>query len=139
MIRLTEHFTLDDFAQQPAYGFPAVAYPEEWIEERAIPLANVLEALRADLGGEPMQISSGYRSPDFNEALRLAGHPVAGDSQHCLGRAADIIVPGRTPLEVFLAALRLHGDRKIRLGGLGLYSGWTHVDIRPGRLIEWFS
>lgn len=139
MRRLTEHFSLDDFAQPADYGFPSVPYPEEWIEERAIPLANALEALRTGLGGSTIVISCGYRTPAFNDVLREEGHPVARDSQHCEGRAVDIIVPGRTPLEVYLAARRLHGEGKLHIGGLGVYSGWVHVDIRPGRLIDWFS
>lgn len=139
MRRLSEHFTLDDFAQPADYGFPAVPYPEKWIEERAIPLANALEVLRAGLDGATIRIGCGYRTPEFNAVLREEGHPVARSSQHCEGRAVDIIVAGRTPLEVYLTARRLHGQGTLHIGGLGIYPGWTHIDIRLGRLTEWFS
>jgi zinc D-Ala-D-Ala carboxypeptidase len=136
-MRLTEHFTVDDLTQPASHGLPAMPFPREWIEERALPLANLLEAIRASLGGVPMRVTSGYRSPAFNEALRRAGHRVVKNSQHCLGRAADIVVPRRTPTEVYSAALDLHLRGKVRLGGLGLYAGWVHVDIRPEGLIKW--
>jgi uncharacterized protein YcbK (DUF882 family) len=139
MVQLTEHFTVDDFRQPALYGCRASLYPRRWIEERAIPLAHALEALRAELGGAQIQITSGYRTPALNEALRLAGQPVARNSQHRLGRAADVVVPGRSPTEVYSAALHLHRRGDVRLGGLGLYCGWVHIDIRPGPLVEWLN
>ena len=139
MVALTEHFTIGDFAQPALYGCPAMPYPEEWIGERAIPLANVLEALRTELGGMHVQVTSGYRSPAFNEALRRAGYRVVRNSQHCFGRAADVFVPGRSPIEVYSAALHLHLPGKVRLGGLGLYAGWVHIDIRPGSFVRWLA
>lgn len=49
---------------------------------------NVLEPMRAALGG-PVVITSGYRSPALNAAV--GGVP---NSQHQLGEAADLYIPG---------------------------------------------
>jgi uncharacterized protein YcbK (DUF882 family) len=106
---------------------------------RAVPLASVLEVVCSEVGGQVMTITSGYRSREYNEALRAAGHAVVEDSQHCEGRAADVVLDGVRPIEVFVAALGLHLCGKIRLGGLGLYAGWVHLDIRDGPLAQWFG
>jgi len=106
---------------------------------RAVPLASMLEAVCAEMGGRAMTITSGYRSREYNEALREAGHAVSENSQHCEGRAADVVFDGVRPIEVFVAALGLHLCGRIRLGGLGLYAGFVHLDIREGPLAQWFG
>lgn len=136
-MQLTEHFNLAEFAQPELYGCAMAEYPSEWVEERALALAYILEEVRAELGDKPVEISSGYRTPEFNGALLKAGYPVARNSQHCLGLAVDIVVPQRVPMEVYSAALGLHRLGVVRIGGLGLYSGWVHVDIRPQPLVRW--
>jgi uncharacterized protein YcbK (DUF882 family) len=136
-MQLSEHFTLSQLDQPAGHGCAAARYPAAWIKDRAFPLAEVLEVVRAELGGLTMTITSGYRTPELNEALRAAGRRVARSSQHCEGRAADIVVAGASPTELHAAALHSHRRGRIRLGGLGLYSGWVHVDIRPGPLSQW--
>jgi uncharacterized protein YcbK (DUF882 family) len=136
-MKLSEHIYLSQLNQPAGYGCEAAPYPPEWVVDRAQPLAAVLEALYLELGCRRMTIISGYRSPAFNEALRSAGHPVIKRSQHCEGRAADVVFDGLLPTQVYVAALHLHRQRRIRLGGLGLYAGWVHLDIRPGMLAQW--
>lgn len=138
-IPVTAHFSIDEFNCHD--GTP---YPREWIGDRLLPLCRVLEALRDELGGKPVTILSGYRTPAHNEALRDAdgsGTGVAKNSQHLVGRAADITVKGCTPAEVHEALLRLDAAGKIGIGGLGLYQRWVHVDIRDraadGHLARW--
>jgi zinc D-Ala-D-Ala carboxypeptidase len=138
-MQLTEHLTLSQFDQLAGYDFPAEPYPPEWVTSRAIPLATVLEAVCSELGNPRLTVTSGYRSRAFNEALRAAGHPVAENSQHCEGLAADVVFSGVRPIEAFAAALGLHLRGKIRLGGLGLYASWVHLDIRSGPLAQWFG
>lgn len=116
-----------------------MAYPAEWVMERAVPLALLLEEVCSELGGQGFAVTSGYRSRPFNDALRAAGHPVTQDSQHCEGRAADVVFDHARPVEVYAAALGLHLRGKIQLGGLGLYAGWVHLDIRGGSLAQWFG
>lgn len=89
-------------------------------------LIDMLEELRAELGGLPITITSGYRSPSYNR--RVGG---ARNSYHVKGMAADIQVRGVDVQTVYDAAQRLFPET----GGLGLYrrgsGGWVHVDARP--------
>ena len=57
--------------------------PAEVIENIAYLTETVLQPLRDTLG-QPIRISSGYRSPELN---RLVGGSIR--SQHCLGEAVD--------------------------------------------------
>lgn len=147
---ITPHFALDEFTQ-PAnrgMGFPVdIYYPQEWITDRLRPLCEVLEVIRAELGGVPITILSGYRSRAYNDRLRSGKSGVAQHSQHIDGRAADIAVHNRLPIEVRTTILQLWdrrtgaplpGTQAPRIGGLGLYDRWVHVDVRPGdRLVTW--
>lgn len=79
-----------------------------------------LEELRADLGGHPMIITSGYRCPTHNAAV--GGHPT---SEHMDGTATDVVVHGIAPDTV--------ADRAEALGlagGIGRYDAFTHLDGR---------
>ncbi len=138
-IPITMHLTLDEFASHDG-----VPYPGEWIKDRLLPLCHALEAIRLDLGGHPMTIVSGFRTAAHNAALRDAdgsGTGVAQNSQHLLGRAADIAVDGIAPSDVHACALRLFKAGIIEIGGIGLYNGWVHVDVRErpesGHLAQW--
>ncbi len=68
---------------------------------------------------------SGYRSSKYNLMLRKKGRQVARNSQHTLGRAIDIRIPG-----VSTKALRTW-LRKHHKGGVGYYpnSGFVHIDV----------
>lgn len=128
------HFPIHEFDQQDRHGFSYVPYPPEWVADRLNPLREQLEILRAALGGRPMRIVSGYRSPGYNAALPGA----ARRSQHMAGRAADIKVDGLTAKAVHDKALDLVRAGVMRLGGLGSYPTFTHIDIRPTtRLHRW--
>lgn len=90
---------------------------------------------KLDLSGRSkIELISGYRSPHTNAALRAAGGAntgVASQSQHMLGKATDIMVPGVTLDKLRGAALALGG------GGVGYYprDGFVHVDT--GRVRHW--
>jgi uncharacterized protein YcbK (DUF882 family) len=75
---------------------------------------------------------SGYRSPEFNRALRAGGRRVAQASLHTEGLAADL-----QPQGVDLS--RLWNDlRALELGGVGLYraDGFIHLDTGRARFWE---
>lgn len=143
---ITPHFFWDEFWQPARHGFPAEPYPEEWIEDRLKPLCDVLETLRLHLGEVPIRIISGYRSPDYNRKVGGAGRYFVGPggrrryvptSQHVHGRAADIVVPGVDASHVHDVALAAHRAKEIKLGGLGVYSSFVHLDTRAGYLRRW--
>lgn len=131
--KVTAHFTAEEFGQPARHGWRRAAYPARWIAGRLRPLCGALEVLRAALGGRPMTVVSGYRSAAYNRAIGGARR-----SQHVEGRAADLRVSGVTPAKVHAVALELQRQGKIRIGGLGKYPGFVHVDVRPGkRLARW--
>lgn len=100
-------------------------------------LLGLLVQLRDTLelgSGHAIDLISGYRSPNTNAALRDAGGAhsgVASQSQHMLGKASDIMIPGVTLDRLHGAALALGG------GGVGYYprDGFVHVDT--GRVRHW--
>lgn len=93
-------------------------------------LVAVLQAMR-DHFGQPVHVSSGYRTPAHN---RTVGG--AENSQHLYGRAADIQIDGVSVAEAAAFAETLLPDT----GGIGRYppkagraAGWLHVDTRAGK------
>lgn len=85
---------------------------------------NTLEVIRAELGGEPLSISSGYRSEWHNKAV--GGVP---NSYHKKGMAADI-TSNVTPAKVQSVVEKLMKSGRITPGGLGRGATFTHVDIK---------
>lgn len=93
-------------------------------------LFDLLHSLRTKLETRaPFQILSGYRSPATNAMLHAHSEQVASRSQHVLGKALDIDIPGVNLAHLHQAALSL------RAGGVGYYpdSGFVHVDVGPVR------
>lgn len=127
---ITKHFTVGEFASHDGEQYPA-----QWIQERLLPLCQLLEVVRSACGDKAITITSGYRSPVHNLAIGGAAH-----SQHMLGRAADIEVNGLAPSDVHAVVLQLFEVGKLPgLGALGIYPAWNHLDIRPwiGHLAQW--
>lgn len=86
-------------------------------------LLAILEDVRTHFGGRAVTVTSGFRCPERNRAV--GGAP---GGQHPRGTAADIVVKGVKPSDVF-AYLDPRHD-----GGLGNYAGFTHIDVRPYRV-----
>ncbi|OYW21618.1 MAG: hypothetical protein B7Z43_09915 [Sphingomonas sp. 12-62-6] len=113
----------------------------DWRTEEEAPMDRRLLALLVSLrqslgvtGGKPFDLISGYRSPATNAVLRSRGGAhtgVATKSQHMLGKATDIHLPG-VPLERLRDAARALG-----MGGVGYYpkDGFVHVDT--ARVRHW--
>ena len=86
-----------------------------------------LELVREAMGGLPIAIRSGYRSPAYNK--RVGG---ARTSQHLYGKAADIHMEDYT-ISCYHLAKRIYLDDELKslFGGFGLGSDINlHVDIR---------
>lgn len=127
---VTLHFDVAEFRCRD--GTP---YPPEWVVERLRPLCESLEVIRAACGGRPIRVLSGYRTPRYN--ARIGG---ARASQHVEGRAADIQHPSLDASALHMRILDLYGRGELpRLGGLGIYPTFVHLDVRPtdGRLRRW--
>ena len=86
-------------------------------------LIDALELLRS-LAGKEIIVHDGYRCPPHNQ--KVGGVP---NSEHTLGMAADINIPGMSLHEMFELALRVPTFLN---EGIGAYDGgFLHVDTRP--------
>jgi len=84
-------------------------------------LAQFLELVKTKLDGKPIMVNSAFRSKAVNDSVGSKD-----TSQHRLGCAADIRVPGMTPDQV-VRAIMSHGlyfDQIIRE-----FDAWTHISI----------
>lgn len=118
MTALTKNFSLEEFKCNDG-----TQVPEEYMAN-VQSLANNLQVLRDEIG-MPIHITSGYRSPKYNKRVSKAK-----SSQHILAKAADVQVEGVAPEEVHTTILRLIAQGKMKQGGVGSYSTFTHYDIR---------
>lgn len=120
-MNLTPNFYLEEFACHD--GTPV---PPKYIDNvRA--LAVHLQALR-DYLGEPVHINSAYRTAAHNK--RIGGEP---NSQHLLAKAADITVKSKSPKQLATIIELLIANGKMKQGGLGIYAGFVHTDIRGAK------
>lgn len=92
-------------------------------------LRDILIRLRRP--GATIDVVCGYRTQETNEILRASSQGVAEHSQHILGHAIDIRIPGSTTTRLRNAALSLNE------GGVGYYptSHFVHVDV--GAIRTW--
>jgi len=121
---MTNNFTLKEFECNDGSEMPSDVYLN------IVKLAGQLQFLR-DYTGKAIKINSGYRSPDFNAKIKGVKN-----SQHLLGKAADIRIEGMKPKEVHSIIEKLIGDGDMLQGGLGLYSSFVHYDFR-GKKARW--
>lgn len=120
-VRLTENFTLEEFACRCCSQTP----PE--IVDRLKILALDLEIVRHELN-RPISIISGYRCPRRNRVVGGAAH-----SRHLNGDAVDLQVIGYSGKDLLVIFEKMILQDKIRDGGLGTYGDrqWTlHYDHR---------
>lgn len=122
---LSEHFTLEELTHTDHRELDNT--PNEAELANLTRLAGFLEQVKILLGGKPIMVNSAFRSKAVNDAVGSKD-----TSQHRIGCAADIRVPGMTPDEVVRAVIAsdLGYDQVIRefsdpiKGG-----GWTHISI----------
>ena len=93
-------------------------------------LFDVLHRISERLGHPgPVELMSGYRTPETNARLRREGRRAAKHSFHLQGKAADIRIPGVGAGTLRRAAFAAGA------GGIGCYpgAGFVHVDTRTSR------
>lgn len=122
---LTRNFKWEEFACKSGAKFTTD------VERNIRTLAAQLEVIREAAGGRSIRINSGYRSPAHN--TKIGG---AKNSQHLLGKAADIVISGMTPSQTADLIEKLIAEGKIMQGGVGRYATFTHYDIR-GTASRW--
>jgi hypothetical protein len=118
-MNLSEHFTLAELTITDHREFDNI--PNELEKQNLIRLAKLLEQVKSTLGGKPIMVNSAFRSKQVNDAVGSKD-----SSQHRLGCAADIRVPGVTPDQVVRAviAAKLPYDQIIRE-----FDRWTHISV----------
>lgn len=99
---------------------------------RTVETLNYLSAL---LDVPEIHITSGYRSPDYNQMLARHNENVARSSLHQFGRALDFTIPGVNIRDV--CSYALYARNMLGYGGIGYYpkSSFVHLDSGPVR--EW--
>lgn len=117
-MRLTKNFNREEFDCRDGTIVPDNLLPN--IQE----LAYNLQVLRDDIG-EPIHVNSGYRTPAYNK--KIGGAP---DSQHKKAKAGDITAKSYTPKKLAAVIEKLIKDGKMRQGGIGVYPGFVHYDVR---------
>jgi len=90
-------------------------------------LANQLQYTR-DFIELPINITNAYRCRSHNKAVGGVSN-----SQHILGKAADLQVKGISPDELHKVLDTLAEYNHVMQGGLGLYDSFVHYDIRGTR------
>lgn len=118
-MNITPHFTLDELTFTDHREFDNEPDYDE--TENLFRLANLLEQVKSVLGGVPIMVNSAFRCKEVNDAVGSKD-----TSQHRLGCAADIRVPGMTPDEVVksIIAAGLPFDQLIRE-----FDRWTHISV----------
>lgn len=126
MTKLTEHFTLEELTTTSHRQFDNT--PNESELANLTRLAAFLEDVKAALGNKPVMINSAFRSKQVNDAVGSKD-----TSQHRIGCAADIRVPGMTPDDVCrtIIAANLPYDQIIRefYNPGAKAGGWTHISV----------
>lgn len=118
-MNLTAHFTLEELTATSHREFDNTPNADEIANLTR--LALFLELVKTKLGGKPIMVNSAFRSKQVNDSVGSKD-----TSQHRLGCAADIRVPGMSPDEVVRAIMSfgLYYDQIIRE-----FDSWTHVSI----------
>jgi hypothetical protein len=119
---MTPHFTLDELtASETAERNGWDNTPNEQELANLQRLAEFLEDVKEALGGKPIMVNSAFRNKQVNDAVGSKD-----SSQHRVGCAVDIRVPGLTPDQVVRAIIAsgLPYDQVIRE-----FDRWTHLSV----------
>lgn len=121
-MNLSTHFTLEELTVSD------VAARNGWRNEPGASersnlarLATLLEHVKVAVGNKPVIVNSGYRSKQVNDAVGSKD-----SSQHRLGCAADIRVPGMKPKEVAKACI----DAEVPYDQIIIeFDSWVHISV----------
>jgi hypothetical protein len=118
-MNLTKNFTLEELTITDHREFDNTPNAAE--TANLTRLADFLEQVKEAVGNKPVMVNSAFRSAQVNTAVGSKE-----TSQHRIGCAADIRVPGMAPDAVVKAimAAGLPYDQLIRE-----FDRWTHVSI----------
>ena len=118
-MQLSQNFTLDELTHTDHRELDNT--PNDIEINNLKRLAEFLEQVKTVLGGKPVMVNSAFRSKAVNDAVGSKD-----SSQHRVGCAADLRIPGMTPDEVVKAIIAsgMGYDQVIRE-----FDRWTHVSV----------
>jgi zinc D-Ala-D-Ala carboxypeptidase len=118
-VNLSPHFTLEELTHTDHREFDNT--PNDAEKNNLKRLAEFLEQVKTVLDGKPIMVNSAFRCKQVNDAVGSKD-----TSQHRIGCAADIRVPGMTPDEVVKAVIAsgIAYDQIIRE-----FDRWTHISV----------
>ena len=119
-MKLTKNFNLSEFECKCGCVMP------EFVKKNVIELADNLQVLRDVVGR--LDLTNAYRCKEHN--ADVGG---AVNSQHVKGKAADIKSSTIEPWDMATTVDDLMKSEKFKLGGIGIYNTFTHVDTRGSR------
>lgn len=124
-MKLTENFNSSEFDCKDGTKVP------EKFMNNCKEVAENLQVLRNELGVPVTITGSGYRTPSHNKKVKGAKN-----SQHLTCSGADINAKGYTPIQLATKIEALIKEGKMKQGGIGIYPGFVHYDIR-GTKARW--
>jgi uncharacterized protein YcbK (DUF882 family) len=124
-MQLTKNFTRQEFDCNDG-----TIVPEKYITN-VQEVANNLQVLRDHIKESVSITGSGYRTASHNK--KVGG---AKNSQHLTASAADINAKNYTPKKLAAVIEKLIAEGKMKQGGIGVYKGFVHYDIR-GTKARW--
>ena len=121
-MKLSPNFTLEELTRSEAAargGWDNT--PNDEAVANLVRLANLLQDVRVAVGNKPVMVNSGFRNKQTNDAVGSTDR-----SQHRLGCAADIRVPGMTPRQVVEACIQA----EVAFDQIILeFDSWTHISV----------
>lgn len=120
-MKLTEHFSLEEMTVSEIGARKGLDNTPNATEiANLVRTAGLLEQVRA-LIKKPIIVNSAFRSKAVNDAVGSKD-----TSQHRIGCAADIRIPGMTPKQVVQACIdaKLPYDQIIQE-----FDSWTHISV----------
>ena len=121
-MNLTANFTLEELTHSDTAarnGWDNT--PNEAEIENLKRLAMLLQQVKTAVGGKAVMINSGFRNKQVNDSVGSKD-----TSQHRLGCAADLRIPGMTPRQVVEACITAN----IPFDQIILeFDSWTHISV----------
>jgi uncharacterized protein YcbK (DUF882 family) len=90
----------------PHFSRSELASPDtgdHWMDPEFMEL---VELLRTDYWGQPMILSSAYRTPDYNDKRSTTGR----NGPHTTGKAIDVLISGADAYRFLMAVMALNED-----------------------------
>ena len=120
-----KHFKWKEFDCQSGKG--------KGIDNMKMDFICMLDEAR-EIAGIPFSITSGYRTPEYNQALREEGYGASKNSSHMKGIAADISASDPTKRFKIIQALLKVGFNRIGIGDTFIH---CDTDIQKNQNIIW--